>query len=92
MAAPTPTITATPTGVTATATGPGWPLTRTDPGSGAQLEEAAAQLEASGGKPSVLIKGVVNAVPFQQRRQPGATTAEYSPNPSASDRLVQVTP
>ncbi len=56
------------------------------------LDQIVAQLEASGGKPSVLVNGIVNSVPFQQRRPSNGATAEYSPAPSATERLVQVTP
>jgi hypothetical protein len=42
------------------------------------LDRLVAQLHASGGKPSALLKGIVESVPFQQRRAEPATrqTAE----------------
>jgi hypothetical protein len=33
------------------------------------LDQLVAQLESSGGRPSVLLQGIVNSAPFQQRRQ-----------------------
>jgi hypothetical protein len=34
------------------------------------VDRLVAQLEASGGRASVLLQGIVNSAPFQQRRQP----------------------
>ena len=34
------------------------------------VDRLVAQLEASGGRPSALLQGIVNSAPFQQRRQP----------------------
>jgi hypothetical protein len=34
------------------------------------VDRLVAQLEASGGRSSVLLQGIVNSAPFQQRRQP----------------------
>ena len=34
------------------------------------VDHLVAQLEASGGRPSVLLQGIVNSAPFQQRREP----------------------
>lgn len=34
------------------------------------IDQLVAQLEASGGRPSVLIRGIIASAPFQQRRRP----------------------
>ena len=61
----------------------------------ATLDRLVADLEASGGKPSALLRGIVGSVPFQQRRAPTvrAVTETAAPrsNPAAST-LVSTTP
>jgi hypothetical protein len=49
------------------------------------LDQLVARLEASNGRPSVLLQGIVNSAPFQQRRQSGPpTVAAGAPgNPAA---------
>jgi hypothetical protein len=48
------------------------------------VDRLVAQLEASGGKPSVLLQGIVESAPFEQRRQPGARRfAEAQPGEPA---------
>jgi hypothetical protein len=39
------------------------------------IDQLVAQLEASGGRPSVLIRGIIASAPFQQRRRPAPTEA-----------------
>jgi len=39
------------------------------------VDRIVAQLEASGGKPSVLLRGIVESAPFQQRRPPATSLA-----------------
>ncbi|MEO6993254.1 MAG: DUF1592 domain-containing protein [Lacunisphaera sp.] len=47
------------------------------------LDQLVAQLEASGGRASVLLKGIVDSAPFQQSRPRELTrTAEQNPAPS----------
>ncbi len=47
------------------------------------LDQLAAKLEASGGRPSALIRGIVESAPFQQRRLPkAASTAGVTPSPA----------
>jgi hypothetical protein len=47
------------------------------------LDQFVAQLEASGGRPSALFKGIVESAPFQQSRPRDLTrTAEQNPTPS----------
>ena len=53
----------------------------------ATLDQIAAQLEATGGRPSALVLGIINSAPFQQRR-PAATTAGEAVKP-ISPRLSQ---
>ena len=43
------------------------------------VDQLVAQLEASGGKPSALLHGIVNSAPFQQRRQPQNQLVQASP-------------
>lgn len=44
------------------------------------VDNLVAQLEASGGRPSALLNGIVNSVPFQQRRpQVSLKTADQTP-------------
>jgi hypothetical protein len=53
------------------------------------VDRLVAQLEDSGGRPSVLLQGIVNSAPFQQRRQPESeqvalsTAASQSPETTA---------
>ncbi|MEO5960606.1 MAG: DUF1592 domain-containing protein, partial [Opitutaceae bacterium] len=57
------------------------------------IDQLAAQLEASGGRPSALLHGIVNSVPFQQRRQTAsslAVDAEKAGQPAPS--LAQTSP
>ena len=39
------------------------------------IDQLVAQLEASGGRPSVLIRGIIASAPFQQRRRRASTEA-----------------
>lgn len=48
------------------------------------LDTLAARLEAAGGKPSVLIRGIVGSAPFQQRR--------LGPPPGSARSLTSLTP
>ncbi len=49
------------------------------------VDQLVAQLESSGGRPSALLQGIVNSVPFQQRYAPVAVqTADQSPTPVAT--------
>ncbi len=49
------------------------------------LDQLVAQLEASGGRPSALLQGIVSSAPFQQRRQTGEpAVAARSTTPPAS--------
>jgi hypothetical protein len=52
------------------------------------LDQLVASLEAAGGRPSVLIRGIIESAPFQQRRRPpnAATTSvnQAVPAPAAS--------
>jgi hypothetical protein len=57
----------------------------------ATLDQLAAALEASGGRPSALLHGIVNSAPFQQRRQTPASLASDLASP-ASTRLSQTNP
>ena len=52
------------------------------------LDQLVEQLEASGGRASALVTGIVNSIPFQQRRQssPTLTSDEIRPG---TDRLTQ---
>jgi len=51
------------------------------------LDQLVAQLEASNGKPSMLLNGIVNSVPFQQRRPKiSAQTADQNSIPSKSPK------
>ena len=44
------------------------------------LDQLVAKLTASGGKPSALLRGIVESAPFQQTRaEPARQTAEQSP-------------
>ena len=43
------------------------------------VDGLVAQLEASGGKPSALLRGIVNSAPFQQRRLPQNPLVQASP-------------
>jgi hypothetical protein len=43
------------------------------------VDQLVAQLEASGGKPSALLHGIVNSAPFHQRRQPQNQLVQASP-------------
>lgn len=43
------------------------------------VDQLVAELEASGGKPSALLRGIVNSAPFQQRRQPQNQLVQASP-------------
>ena len=45
----------------------------------ATTDQLVAQLEASGGKLSALLRGIVNSAPFQQRRQSNATLVQANP-------------
>ena len=57
------------------------------------LDQLVAQLEASGGRPSVLINGIVNSAAFQQRREPSVSLATDGPNlGNPSERLSQKQP
>ena len=40
------------------------------------LDRLAASLEATGGKPSALLRGIVDSAPFQQRRSPNSPPAD----------------
>ncbi len=42
-------------------------------------DQLVAQLEASGGKPSALLRGIVNSAPFQHRRQSSTTLVQATP-------------
>ena len=57
------------------------------------LDQLVARLEASGGKPSALLHGIVNSAPFQQRRQAAPAlagdTETAAPSPG---RLTQTSP
>jgi hypothetical protein len=47
------------------------------------VDQLVDKLEASGGRPSVLLEGIVQSAPFQQRRpQPALQTADQNPAPS----------
>ena len=49
------------------------------------LDQLVAQLEASGGRPSALLKGIVDSAPFQESRPRDLTrTADQTPTPSPS--------
>ncbi|MEO7413582.1 MAG: DUF1592 domain-containing protein [Opitutaceae bacterium] len=54
------------------------------------LDQLVAQLEASGGRSSVLLQGIVNSAPFQQRRQTTPSLAGETPSPTqVPERLSQ---
>jgi len=53
------------------------------------VDRLEAQLEASGGRPSVLLQGIANSAPFQQRRQPAREQVASNsaiPSPGAANR------
>jgi hypothetical protein len=59
------------------------------------LDQLVEQLEASGGRPSALFHGIVNSVPFQQRRQSAIASPvsdATTPQPRPSEQLVQARP
>ncbi len=57
------------------------------------LDRLVAALEASGGKPSALLHGIVNSVPFQQRRQtPAALASDHLHPGTGSERLSSTHP
>ncbi|MEO6246873.1 MAG: DUF1592 domain-containing protein, partial [Opitutaceae bacterium] len=45
----------------------------------ATTDQLVAALEASGGKPSTLLRAIVNSAPFQQRRQPTPALVQTTP-------------
>ena len=49
------------------------------------VDQLVAQLEAANGRPSALLQGIVNSVPFQQRRPP-ATLHTADQTPASSPR------
>ncbi len=51
------------------------------------LDRIVGDLEATGGKPSALINGIVNSAAFQQRRSPPARLAQAAPGAAAPARL-----
>jgi Predicted membrane protein len=53
------------------------------------LDQLVARLEASGGKPSALLRGIVESAPFQQRRQTEPLHALHSAPAVAASRLTQ---
>ncbi len=55
------------------------------------LDHLVAQLEASGGRPSVLLRGIIEAAPFQQRRIDGTLHA-FDAVDSSQSRLTQNAP
>ncbi len=57
----------------------------------ATLDRLVSDLEASGGKPSTLLRGIVTSVPFQQRRSPATPRTVSTPAPAAPS-LVSTTP
>ncbi len=58
----------------------------------ATLDQLVAKLEASEGKPSALIRGIVDSPAFQQRRRdPGVATASVSSSPAAEALLTSTT-
>jgi len=48
------------------------------------LDGIVAALEASGGKPSALLFGIINSAPFQQRRQTASSLVDAGAQPAAS--------
>ena len=57
------------------------------------VDRLVAALEASGGKPSVLLHGIVNSAPFQQRRQTTASLAGHgAPTLPSSTNIAQTSP
>lgn len=57
------------------------------------LDQLVAKLEASGGRPSALLHGIVDSAPFQQRRQTTASLAGDASAPeSTAGRLAQTSP
>jgi len=55
------------------------------------LDRLVEQLEASGGKPSVLLRGIINAAPFQQRRADDTSLALDSVD-TAATHIAQSAP
>jgi hypothetical protein len=57
------------------------------------LDQLVAQLDATGGRLSALLRGIVNSAPFQQRRSPaGAVVVEKSASGPPSTPLVHARP
>jgi hypothetical protein len=53
------------------------------------VDHIVGQLEASGGRSSVLLQGIVNSAPFQQRRQPG--TRQFADGSASEPSLLTAT-
>ena len=53
------------------------------------VDHIVEQLEASGGRSSVLLQGIVNSAPFQQRRQPG--TRQFADGSAREPSLLTAT-
>lgn len=49
------------------------------------VDRIVAQLEASGGKPSALLRGIVESAPFQQRRPANVSLSQWSRGATAAD-------
>jgi NAD(P)-dependent dehydrogenase (short-subunit alcohol dehydrogenase family) len=53
------------------------------------VDHLVDQLEATGGRPSVLLQGIVNSAAFQQRRpRPTEEMADNTAVPTAPDRIT----
>ncbi len=52
------------------------------------LDALVAQLEAGGGKPSALLRGIVESAPFQQRRQTETLHALHAAPAAAASRIT----